>query len=78
LKGPQEGLTAVKWEIVAGTHRCIKLKEHFEGLYKAILVENRERHMDRLGGNAPVSLVSHQLRITQHLLSLIIQKVIYE
>ncbi len=46
-------------EIVPGTHRCIRLKEHFEGLYKAILVENRERHLDRLNKNAPVSLVNH-------------------
>ncbi|MBU1159529.1 MAG: IS21 family transposase [Candidatus Thermoplasmatota archaeon] len=47
-------------EVVPGAHRCIKLKEHFEGLYKAILVENRERHQDRLERNAPVSLLSRQ------------------
>jgi transposase len=47
-------------EVVPGAHRCIKLNEHFEGLYKAILVENRERHQDRLGRSAAISLVSHQ------------------
>ncbi len=47
-------------EVVPGAHRCIKLKEHFEGLYKAILVENRERHLDRLERSAPVSLLSRQ------------------
>ena len=45
-------------EIVPGAHRCIKLKEHFEGLYKAILVENRERHQDRLERHASVSLMT--------------------
>jgi len=45
-------------EIVPGAHRCIKLKEHFEGLYKAILVENRERHLDRIERNASISLMT--------------------
>lgn len=45
-------------EIVPGAHRLVKVKEHFEGLYKAILVENRERHLDRLERNASVSLMT--------------------
>lgn len=35
-------------EVVEGSHRCIKIKEHFAGLYKEILHRNKERHIKRL------------------------------
>ena len=38
-------------EIVPGSHRCIKIKEHFAGLYKEILHRNRNVHLKRIQGN---------------------------
>ena len=38
-------------EIAPGPHRCIKIKEHFAGLYKEILHRNRNVHLKRIQGN---------------------------
>jgi hypothetical protein len=35
-------------EILLGPHRVIKVKEHFEGLYKEILDRNKNRHIRRI------------------------------
>jgi hypothetical protein len=39
-------------EIVPGQHRCIRVKEHFEGLYKAIRDRNQNNHVRRIAGHA--------------------------
>jgi transposase len=38
-------------EILPGSHRVIKVKEHFEGLYKEILDRNKTQHIRRLSGH---------------------------
>jgi hypothetical protein len=51
-------------EIVPGTHRLVKVKEHFAGLYKEIWHRNRNEHVRRiegyLNGNSPVLLQNRQ------------------
>lgn len=46
------GETVCAHEIVAGSHRRIRIKEHFTGLYKAILHRNRDAHIRRIEGHA--------------------------
>jgi transposase len=51
-------------EIVPGTHRLVKVKEHFAGLYKEIWHRNRNEHVRRIegysNGNSPVLLQNRQ------------------
>jgi transposase len=46
------GDTVCTHEILAGNHRTVKVKGHFDGLYKAILDRNKETHLRRILGNA--------------------------
>lgn len=48
-------------ETVPGAHRCIRIKEHFDGLYKAIRDSNQERHMDRIAAidDRPRVMIPH-------------------
>jgi hypothetical protein len=55
------GDTVCTHDIVVGYQRTVKVKEHFEGLYKAILDRNKETHIKRIQGNTsrqePLKLV---------------------
>ena len=55
------GDTVCTHDIVVGYQRTVKVKEHFEGLYKAILDRNKETHIRRIQGNTsrqePLKLV---------------------
>jgi transposase len=46
------GDTVCTHDILVGSHRTTKVKEHFDGLYKAILDRNKETHLRRIQGNA--------------------------
>jgi hypothetical protein len=58
------GENVCKHEIVPGTHRLVKVKEHFAGLYNEIWHRNRNEHVRRIEGysnrNSPVLLQNHQ------------------
>lgn len=43
--------TVCTHEVVPGSRRCIKVKEHFEGLYKEIWHRNRGAHIRRIEGH---------------------------
>jgi transposase len=42
------GETVCTHEIAAGSHRTVKVKEHFDGLFKAILDRNKNNHLRRI------------------------------
>jgi transposase len=46
-----DGDVVCSHEIVEGSHRCVRVKEHFTGLYKEILHRNRTRHMRRISSS---------------------------
>jgi transposase len=44
------GETVCTHEIVVGCHRLVKVKDHFDGLFKAILDRNKNAHLRRIQG----------------------------